>query len=436
MEIKTVTLIGANGTMGKHIAAIFGAFGKAKVFMLCRTLEKAEEAKKFACKSIKCESLNQLLVPKEYKELEKCMSESDLIYEIVSEDFDLKYKINSEIAKYMTDTQICCTGTSGLAVSELSKPFSATQRKNYLGMHMSNPPYSLNMCELIPTCYTDKSLVAELKKYADTVLRRTSVVVKDEPGFLVNRVAFRVLNEMMQYADHYKDKGGVDYIDSIVGSFSGRTMPPIITADFAGLDVHRAIVSNIFDNSSKICWKDDFELPEYVNSLINQGYTGRKVGQGLYKTISNENGQKDKLVYDIQSNTYRPITKYEHEFAMQMIADLQIGNYHKAMQTLVKSNSLEAEICMECLLKYILYSLDSSLTIGEDIHSADKVIVSGFNWCPPLAMIEAFSGAEFVHGLILERVSKDLIDSIDLEKIFTKIESSKYDYRIYFKAKM
>ena len=68
-------------------------------------------------------------------------------------------------------------------------------------------------------------------------------------------------------------------------------MPPIVTADFVGLDVHKAIVDNVWYNSAD-CSLESFKLPRYVEELISQGKMGRKSGEGLYKTVKNDRGNK------------------------------------------------------------------------------------------------------------------------------------------------
>jgi 3-hydroxyacyl-CoA dehydrogenase len=65
-----------------------------------------------------------------------------------------------------------------------------------------------------------------------------------------NRIGFQFINNAMQFAVKYKDKGGIDYIDAILSGFTGRSMPPLVTSDFVGLDVHKAIVDNVFQNRS------------------------------------------------------------------------------------------------------------------------------------------------------------------------------------------
>ena len=98
-DIKRVTVIGANGTLGKEVSGIFASFGDAKVYMVSRTLEKAEQARKNAALSVKAISVEENLIPKTYEDLEQCVKKSDLIFESVVEDFEIKKEIHELIDK-------------------------------------------------------------------------------------------------------------------------------------------------------------------------------------------------------------------------------------------------------------------------------------------------------------------------------------------------
>ena len=89
MTIKTVTVIGANGTMGRNISGIFASFGNAKVYMVARDIKKAESAKAKAALSVKAASIAERLVSADYSMLETCVAESDLIFEAVFEDMEI-----------------------------------------------------------------------------------------------------------------------------------------------------------------------------------------------------------------------------------------------------------------------------------------------------------------------------------------------------------
>ena len=126
---------------------------------------------------------------------------------------------------------------------------------------------------------------------------------------------------------------------------------------------------------------------------------------------------------------------YVFPFAEKIKANLKNGEYEKAFARLVNNKSLEATICLEFLLKYIIYSLSATEEVGYKISSADDVMATGFNWCPPMAMIQAFSTVTDVPQLIKERVDKSILEKIDVDSLLAKVKPSKYDYRLYFKSR-
>jgi len=433
MDIKTVTVVGANGTMGCNISGIFASFGNTKVYMISRDIEKSKKAVLKAANSVKAESIIKNLIPADYSMLEQCIKESDLVFESVAENLDTKLSITKLIAQYIRENSIACSGTSGLSLTTLAEVFPEKLRSHYFGIHMFNPPYSMILCEVTPTKYTDKKLFYETKKYLTDILFRTAVEVKDSPAFLGNRIGFQFINEAFQYAEKYKYSGGIDYIDTILGPFTGRSMAPLATSDFVGLDVHKAIVDNIYSNTNDYAHRT-FILPGFAQKLIEEGKLGRKTKCGLYKMETYDAGVKRLTVYDITTDTYRDKMNYSFPFAEKMIQDLRTGDYQSAFTVLVNNRSAEAEICLKFLLKYVIYSLVTTETVGYDIHSADDVMATGFNWCPPLAVIHALSTVTDFKDLVKERLDNKLLNTVDIERILSNIEPSKYDYRLYFKS--
>lgn len=432
--IKTVTVIGANGTMGTNVSGIFASFGNAKVYMISRDIDKSKKAAEKACKSVRADSIRNNLIPADYSMLTQCVSESDLVFESTAEKLSVKLDVTKQIAGSLRADAIACTGTSGLSITTLSECFPEELRKNYFGVHFFNPPYNMILCEVTPTKYTDVELFEETKKYLKNTLFRTVVEVKDSPAFLANRIGFQFINEAFQYAERYKDNGGIDYIDAILGPFTGRAMAPLKTADFVGLDVHKAIVDNLYENTNDYA-NETFVLPAFVQKLIDNGMLGRKVGGGIYKTEFYERGLKRRTVYDIETGVFRDKMNYVFPFAEKIKTNLKNGEYDKAFSHLVNNKSLEATICLEFLLKYIIYSLSATEEVGYKISSADDVMATGFNWCPPMAMIQAFSTVTDVQQLIQERIDKEILEKIDVESLLAKVKPSKYDYRLYFKSR-
>ncbi len=433
MVVKTVTVLGANGSMGQNVSGIFAAFGDATVFMVARSKAKAEKARENAALSVKAESIATRLIPCDYSQLEECISQSDLIFDSIVEDQNKKLELLSRIAPWVKKDAIICTGTSGLSIDKLAQSVLPEQRARFVGLHMFNPPYTLNFCELIVTENTDPQVKENMYAYAKDVLHRTVVCVKDRPAFLGNRVGFQMINQALQYAEKYQDNGGIDYIDAIIGPFTGRMMAPIDTANFVGLDVHAAIVDNLYFNTEDY-ENETFKLPQYVRTIIQKGDLGKKTGQGLYRTLKDESGYRCREVFDIKSGQYRKVLAYTFPFKEKIIAAIRDGNYAEALATLKENQSQEARLCLQFLLNYIVYSLYVVREVADTVHAVDDAMATGFNWVPPLALVQALGGKEEVHELIVKMsAQKDL--RVNAEIPLTDVVDSYYDYRKYFRAK-
>lgn len=434
MEIKTVTVIGANGTMGCNICGIFASFGNAKVYMACRTQDKADKAKIQCVKSIRAEAIADNLVPVTFDDLPKIVAESDLIFESVSENLDIKQGIIDLIAPHIKPDAIIATGTSGLSINRLAEQYPENLRSRFLGMHFFNPPYMMTLCEIIESEHTDKPMSDFLSKYAKDQLVRAVVNVADLAAFLGNRIGFQFINEACQYAEKYKDAGGIDYIDAILGQFTGRNMAPIATADFVGLDTSKAIVDNLYDETNDYA-RDTFIAPAYMQTLIDQGKLGRKVKEGFYKMEITEEGKRLQYVYDIVSGDFRLKNRYSFPFAKKMVALLHEGDYTGAFDALIADQSAEADICLTFLIKYVLYAMATvKVSSPDDLHAADAAMATGFGWVPPLAVVDAFGGKDTFIALAKKRLPAELAALTD-DILGGMPEGSHYDFRAFFKGR-
>lgn len=406
MKINVITVIGANGTMGTNAGAIFASFGESIVYMMSRDVQKSRNAIDRAVKSVRAESIRKKLIPVDYSSMEECLKKSDLVFESVSENIDIKKEITKKIGMYANEKTIIATGTSGLSINEISNVLPKLYRKNYYGLHFFNPPYSMPLLELIPPKEANQNNTNELKKYLENNLIRVVVVCKDKPAFIANRIGFQFLNLALQYAEKLKNKGGIVYIESILDLFTGRAMTPCATVDFVGLDVHKAIVDNLFRNTNDYS-NFSFKLPYFVNKLIAEGKLGKKTGEGLFRTDVTEDGKKIKYVYDIKTNNYLYYQKIEFPFTKKMNEFLNNGDYNLAFECLATDTSEEAELCRFFLKNYIDYSLFVGKQVCDDITMVDDAMAMGFNWCPPLALSNKLFGTNYI---------------------------TKYDFRSFFKA--
>ena len=91
------------------------------------------------------------LIPVTYDSLKEVVAESDLIFESVAEDYEIKNEVNQKVIPYLKNEALLCSGTSGLSIDKLAAKLPEYVACRYTGMHFFNPPYSMTLCELIPS---------------------------------------------------------------------------------------------------------------------------------------------------------------------------------------------------------------------------------------------------------------------------------------------
>ncbi|MBD3280596.1 3-hydroxyacyl-CoA dehydrogenase family protein [Candidatus Dojkabacteria bacterium] len=396
LKINKVVVFGANGNVGAQCAAIIAGFGGAQIYMLSRSKEKSRQGISKACQSIRSDVIKSQMIPGSYnKDLKKALQEADWVLETVSENYSTKRKINEMISSVPKRDRIISTVTSGLSINELSKSLSKEDQKKYFGTHFFNPPYKMLLCELIPNQNSNKKVLTFLREYLEKTLHRRVIIVKDSPAFVANRIGFQFLNEAALFAQKYKDKNGVSYIDYILGSFTGRSMTPLNTINYVGLDVHQAIVDNIYMNSTDDL-RNLFKTPEFINDLIKDTSLGLKSGQGIYK-YDKDHGF---LPYSIKNKDYEKAPNYDFQIVYQMKDSIRYGLYKEAFRQLLKANDPVANDIKHFIARYISYSFSLVGNTVKNYKDIDIAMSYGFGWAPPSSYIELLGGLKETTSLI------------------------------------
>lgn len=399
-DIKTITIIGANGTVGLQVAQLLVAKTTTTVFLVCRSKEKAEKTIKLIHENVLERSLMGTLIPSDYSEFETCIKKSDWVFESVAEDLELKKDINREINRYLDAETIVSTGTSSFLIETLSSVFSEQVKANYFGTHFFNPPDKLPLLELICNQHSDREKYLKLHSFLFRSLERKIIETKDTPAFLANRIGILFLNEVAVLAEKFAERGGIDYLDAIMGTFTGRKLPPLKTIDFIGIDVFISILHSLNQQENKSADVMS-KTPDYLEDLQSDNHLGKKTGIGLYKTEILHNGIKERLVFDIKEGTYRPIRKYTISYVPKMKEELNNGNAKYAFLALMYDNSEEAMICKFLLLKYIIISYQTAFEVTNNIEASDVAMEFGYSWIPPGKLVTLFGGYVGIRKIIM-----------------------------------
>ncbi len=213
----------------------------------------------------------------------------DVVIEAIVENMDIKKKVIAETVTHLKDDCVFATNTSSLSVTEMAKAHPSPDK--FLGMHFFSPVHKMPLVEVIRGPETSDSSTATVYNLAKK-MGKIPVVVKDAPGFLVNRL---LVPYMMEAAFYLQEGASIQKVDKIFVKKFGMPMGPFELMDSVGLDVC-VKVSKIFKESLG----DRIELPEVLLKLEKSDRLGQKNGKGFYKY--NEKGRKTEVDESIYSD--------------------------------------------------------------------------------------------------------------------------------------
>lgn len=380
-ENNKVVILGANGTMGAGAGCVFAGAGYA-VTMLARSRDKAAEGMKEAQNDARAEAIAERITLGTYEaDLPKAVAKAGLIFESLAEDVALKKQFLELVDQYRRPDSIVATGSSGLSIAAMAAGRSDSFRRNFLGIHLFNPPHVIVGTEVIPGPETDPAVVKRVAAMLVKQLGRKVIVTKDRPAFVGNRVGFKVLNECAQLAAEH----GVEFIDYLIGPHTGRAMAPLATIDLVGWDVHKAIVDNVHANCADEA-RQCFELPGYMEKAMHAGCLGDKTPErgGFYRRAG-----KEVAVLDPKTGGHLPLGKLAPiEFVEKMKRLHRVARYAEAFQVLAEAKGAEADLCRRVVLGYVSYGLNRVGEVAASPADVDTIMSYGFNWAPPTAIVD------------------------------------------------
>ncbi len=380
-DIQHVVVLGANGTMGFGSAALFTQT-VPRVTFLARTREKAEEGLSGAIKQVRSPTVASRSAVGDYEhDLESALADADIIFEALTEDFEIKREMFDRVEKFRRDDSIVATVTSGLSINQLCSGRGESFRRHFMGLHFFNPPNVIVGTELIAGDDTDPGLIDFVEAFSRSKLGREIVRTSDTPAFAGNRVGFKVLNEAAQLAEQL----GPLLVDRLVGPYTGRALTPLATIDLVGWDIHRAIVDNIYDNTSDEA-QATLKLPDFMAGLMADGVLGNKTGGGFFKK-----DDKTRLVLNPASGDYTP----EADIKLPNLAYIEDvtrmytqGRYQEGLAAFLAADGDEAKIARKVIGGYVAYAFQRAGEVTESITGIDMIMGAGFNWAPPSVLVD------------------------------------------------
>lgn len=397
--IRKVAVLGS-GVMGSRIACHFANVGVEVLLLdiVPRELNAAEQAKGLTLenKNVRNRIVNDALqnvlrsnpspvysravisriktgnFEDDLHEIATC----DWILEAVVERLDIKQQVFAKVEQFRKPGTLITTNTSGIPIHYLVKDRSEDFVKHFCGTHFFNPPRYLRLLEIIPGPNTDQNVIDFLMHYGELHLGKTTVLCKDTPAFIANRIG--VFGIMALFHTVKRMELTVEEVDKLTGPVLGRPKSATFrTCDVVGLDTLVLVANGLAQNCPNDEARDLFQLPDYVAKMNANKWLGDKTGQGFYKKTKDATGKTEILALDLNTLEYRPQKK--SKFAT-LEATKPIENLRERMKVLVQGKDKAGEFYRVSFGGLFAYVSNRIPEIADEIYKIDQALNAGFGW--------------------------------------------------------
>lgn len=397
--IKKVAVLGS-GVMGSRIACHFAGIG-LQVLLLDippKDLTAAEQQKGLALNApaIKNRIVNEALVTAiksnpspvftkdviknittgNFEDNMKDIASCDWTIEVVVERLDIKKLIFDEVEKYRKPGTLITSNTSGIPIHLMTEGRSEDFKKHFCGTHFFNPPRYLRLLEIIPTSFTDKEVIDFLIYYGDLYLGKTTVLCKDTPAFIANRIGVFSIMSIFHIMDELDLS--IDDIDTLTGPVIGRPKSATFrTADVVGIDTLVKVAIGVKDNCPGDEAKETFEISAWLQKMVDNRWLGDKTGQGFFKKIKGKDGSKEILTLNLKTFEYAP--RQKPKFATLDTAK-PIDDLKQRLKVLMAGKDKAGEFYRAFHYNLFSYISHRIPEISDEIYRIDDALKAGFGW--------------------------------------------------------
>lgn len=304
------------------------------------------------------------------------IADCDWIIEVVVERLDIKQIVFTNVEKHRKPGTLITSNTSGIPIHMMLEGRSDDFKKHFCGTHFFNPPRYLKLLEIIPTPETDPAVVDFFMDYGAKILGKTTVLCKDTPAFIANRVGVYAIQDLF----HTVGKMGltVEEVDKMTGPVMGRPKSATFrTCDVVGLDTLVHVANGVKDNCPDDERREVFEIPSYVSKMVENGWLGSKTKQGFFKKTKNAEGKKEILVLDLETMEYR--SKQKVKFATLAAAKME-DDLAKRTKILFGGKDKAGEFYRSVFSGVFQYVTNRIPEISDELYRIDDALKAGFGW--------------------------------------------------------
>ena len=312
----------------------------------------------------------------------KDIADCDWVIEVVVERLDIKQAVFAEVEKYRKPGTLITTNTSGIPIHMMAEGRSDDFKKHFCGTHFFNPPRYLRLLEIIPTKFTEPGVVDFLMIYGDLYLGKTTVLCKDTPAFIANRIGVFSMMAIMSIME--KLKLTIDEIDTLTGPLIGRPKSATFrTADIVGIDTLVKVAKGVAENCPDDEAKEAFSIPGWLGKMVTNNLLGDKTKQGFYKKVpkasANGAGLEGTGILTLNLQTFEYLPGNKPKFAT-LEAAKPVDDLKQRLKILIAGQDKAGEFYREFHYRLFSYISHRIPEISDEIYRVDDAMMAGFGW--------------------------------------------------------
>jgi 3-hydroxyacyl-CoA dehydrogenase len=394
-RIRKVAILGS-GLMGTGIACHLAGCGLEVLMLdiLPNDLSEADQKKPSARNKIAATALQNALKSKpaslydnkfasritigNFTDDMPKIKDADWILEVVVERLDIKKQIFEQVEKYRTKGTFVTSNTSGIPIHLMAEGRSDDFRKYFCGTHFFNPARYMRLLEVIPTSETDQGVTDFFLHFGDVALGKQTVLCKDTPAFIANRVGVYAMAKIFQLT---QELGlGIDTVDALTGPAIGRPKTGTFRlGDLVGMDTAVHVINGIRQNCPTDEQAAAFTIPKYLQFLIDNKFLGNKSGQGFYKKTGEKDAKGRPVILALNLETLEYTASQKER--LPIIDTLkQIEELPRRIQAVFKGTDKGAELLQRSLLGLFAYVSNRVPEISDTAYAIDDALRAGFAW--------------------------------------------------------
>ncbi|MCX2573253.1 3-hydroxyacyl-CoA dehydrogenase/enoyl-CoA hydratase family protein [Pedobacter sandarakinus] len=320
----------------------------------------------------------------------------DWVIEVVVENLDIKKKVFEQVEQFRKPGTLITSNTSGIPIHLMAEGRSDDFKTHFCGTHFFNPPRYLKLLEIIPTPHTKPEIVDFLMDYGDKFLGKTTVLCKDTPAFIANRVGVYSIMALLHLVD--KLDLTVEEVDKFTGPALGRPKSATFrTSDVVGLDTMIKVAKGLYDNCPDDKAHELFKLPAYVQKMEENKWLGDKTKQGFYKKTKTAEGKTEILALDLKTLEYKPQQKVKST-TLEMTKPVE--NLRERMKIFATGKDKAGELFRHSSFGLFEYVSDRIPEIADELYRIDDAMRAGFGWeLGPFELWDAVGVKDAIAGM-------------------------------------